>query len=112
MSCSLLCRMKAKEGPELRGVPRGGSIVDPEVRTGNWDWSKRASKRAGEHYRHLWKGNCEGDGMKWHAKRHATGAVPAMPPLLGMARWHAAPNFPHAPMPKGRFRPNTMYWGR
>ena len=29
ISCSLLCRMKAKEGPELRGVP-----VGPELATG------------------------------------------------------------------------------
>ena len=32
ISCSLLCRIKAKEGPELRGPAKGG--VGPEMATG------------------------------------------------------------------------------
>ena len=34
ISCSLLCRVKAKEGPELRGVGWCGSTVGPKLANG------------------------------------------------------------------------------
>ena len=34
ISCSLLCRVKAKEGPELRGVGWCGPTVGPKLANG------------------------------------------------------------------------------